>query len=210
MPRRHRKSRSFYHKPHLVAAELIERVSDPIRENRPTYHPADSLIRFHYAVIRRHQARLARHDAQRSRLWAQIRPTFDSLVIGPCFESMARHWTTHFAAPKTIGGTPEHVGPSTVMMPDGTERQLDVVVASDDADAASDRTVSAIGEAKAGETVSQRHLHRLQEVRDALGERAAASKLLLFGPAFTRDLRASTRDRRDVELIDLERLYDGT
>jgi uncharacterized protein len=47
----------------LVAAELVERILDPVRENRPTYHPSDPLIRFHYAVIRRHHARLARHDA---------------------------------------------------------------------------------------------------------------------------------------------------
>jgi hypothetical protein len=74
-----------------VSAELLERVQDPIRDNRPTYHPSDSLIRFHYAVIRRHQSRLARHDADVQRIWQQLMPTFRSQVVGPCFGGAARY-----------------------------------------------------------------------------------------------------------------------
>jgi uncharacterized protein len=194
----------------LVSAELIERILDPIRDNRPTYQPADPLIRFHYAVIRRHHGRLSRHNADRERIWDQIRPTFDSEVVGPCFESMARYWTLHFADAATIGGTPDHVGPSTVTLADGRERQLDMVVTRDDSDVPSERTVVAIGEAKAGETISERHLHRLEEIRRALGNRAAGAKLLLFGTEAAPVLIKMVADRRDVEFIGLDRLYTGS
>jgi hypothetical protein len=194
----------------LVSAELIERVQDPIRDNRPTYHPADPLIRFHYAVIRRHQGRLARHDADTPRIWEHLLPSFDSQVVGPCFEATARYWTAHFAEAKTIGGQPDHVGPTTIALADGTEMQLDVVVAGGEAGTASERRILAIGEAKAGERISQRHLRRLQEARTALGGRAAEAKLLLFGARFTPALVAAAAGRADLELIDLDRLYTGS
>lgn len=194
----------------LVSAELIERIADPIRENRPTYYPADSLIRFHYAVIRRHQGRLARHDADTQRIWDQLKPTFDSQVVGPSFEATARFWTRHFANPETLGGSPDHVGPSTVILSDGQEREVDVVVAAGDSDVPSNRTILAIGEAKAGEILLDGHLRKLEAVRTALGARAAGAKLLLFGPGVSKDLRGRIDGRGDVEFIDWERLYTGS
>jgi AAA+ ATPase superfamily predicted ATPase len=191
----------------LVSAELVERILDPIRENRPTYYPADPLIRFHYAVIRRHQSRLSRHDANRPQLWKQIRPTFDSRIAGPGFEAAARYWTRAFADPAMLGGHPDHVGPTTVTLPNGDERQLEVVVALDDSEVASQRTIIAIGEAKAGEAISQRHFHRLEEIRAAMGERAVNAKLLLFGIKATPAVAASVADRPDVEFVGLDRLY---
>jgi hypothetical protein len=47
--------------------------------------------------------------------------------------------------------SPDHVGPTTVASLYGSETELDVVVAATDAEAASKRTVLAIGEAKAGD-----------------------------------------------------------
>ena len=194
----------------LVSAGLVERVLDPIRDNRPTYEPADPLIRFHYAVIRRQRSRLARHDADRGRIWRHLLPTFESQVLGPCFETAARYWTAQFAAPETLGAEPDHVGPTVLMLPDGGERQLDVVVSRDDGGPASERPVLSIGEAKAGERVSQRHLVRLEEARAALGARAADATLLLFGVEFTPALISTAANRGDVELIDLDRLYHGS
>lgn len=193
----------------LASAELVDRVQDPIRDNRPTYYPADPLIRFHYTLIRRHQSRLSRHGADTRRVWNHLLPTFESQVVGPCFETVARDWTTHVAAPDVIGGYPDHVGPTTLTLEDGTERQLDVVVAADDADVASERTILAIGEAKAGERITERHLHRLQVARSALGARAAGAKLLLFAARHAPEMLAMTARRADVELIDLERMYGG-
>lgn len=193
----------------LTSAEFLERIQDPVRENRPTYYPADPLIRFHYAVIRRHGARLSRHDANTQQIWRQIKSTFESQVLGPCFESMARYWCQHFADPATLGGHPDYVGPTIVASTDSAEMQLDVVVAEANAETASERRILAIGEAKAGERVSARHLRRLEGARVLLGPRARQAKLLLFAATFSADLVAVATKRADVELIDLERLYTG-
>jgi len=193
----------------LEAAELIERVQDPIRENRPTYHPADPLIRFHYAVIRRHQSRLARHDADTRALWKQLRVTFDSQVLGPCFEVAARYWTTHFASARTLGARADHVGPTTLILGDGSECELDVLATADDADVPANRTVLALGEAKAGERITERHLKRLEDARAALGNRATGARLLLFGAEHSPELVAAAARRPDIELIGVVRLYEG-
>ena len=47
-----------------------------------------------------------------------------------------------------------------------------------------------------------------KEARAVLGERAAEARLLLFGTAFAQEPMQEARGRRDVELIDLERLYE--
>ena len=60
----------------LVSAEFIAEVEDPVRDNRPTYEPADPLIRFHYSVIRRHRARLGRHAVDTAALWRELSVTF--------------------------------------------------------------------------------------------------------------------------------------
>lgn len=193
----------------LASAEFIRRVQDPVRENRPTYYPADPLLRFHYAIIRRHRDRLGRHDADVRALWEQMQATFAAQVVGPCFEDMARFWTQHFARPQSVGGAPAHVGPTTFTLPDGRERQVDVVVAADDSTVPADRTIHAVGEAKSGEQIGARHVSRLEEIRDALGPRARTAKLLLFGVQFTPEVRHSVVGRADLELIDLTRLYEG-
>lgn len=194
----------------LVAAELIERVQDPIRENRPFYYPADPLIRFHYALIRRNHARLSRHDADRARIWAHLVPTFDSQVTGPAFEAAARYWTAHLADFSTVGGQPDHIGPTTLTLADNTEIQLDVVVAANDADIPSERSILALGEAKASERLSVAHLRRLESARRTIGTKAASARLLLFGANFSRALLAAAKVRTDVELINLDRLYEGS
>jgi hypothetical protein len=115
----------------------------------------------------------------------------------------------HFADPATLGGPPDHVGPTTLASPDVSETELDVVVAAADTEAASERTILSIGEAKAGERISERHLRRLEAARTALGRRAREAKLLLFGADFVPKVVAAAAQRVDVELIDLERMYGG-
>lgn len=192
----------------LVGAGFVERVADPIRGNRPTYHPADSLLRFHYAVIRRHHARLAGHGADTAALWRELEATFRSQVLGPSFEAMARHWCIHFAGSDTIGGPAAHVGPSVVDV-DGSPRQVDVVIAGE-GDEPAERRVLALGEAKAAEVVDATHLRDLESARAALGPNASDARLLLFGRRFAADVKAQAARRADVELIDLDRLYYGS
>lgn len=193
----------------LVSSEFVEKIQDPIRDNRPTYHPADPLIRFHYAILRRNQSRLARHDADTRALWRQILPTFESQVLGPSFEAMARYWTQHFAAPETLGAPPDQVGPTTIVLADGTHRQIDVLAAHGQPTDPGDRDVLALGEAKVGEVMGRRQLLRLEEARAALGPRALEARLLLFGARFSPNLLQEAARRPDLEIVDLERLYHG-
>lgn len=193
----------------LIAAGFVVRHADPIRAQRPTYALADPFLQFHYAVLEPHGTLLRERDPDAT--WKnRLSVTFDSRVRGPVFEEQARSWVRRYADPASIGGSAEHVGPSAVVL-DGKERQLDVVVASGAARAApSERTVLAIGEAKAGETVGQRHLRLLEQARAVLGPRASGARLLLFAAAFTPELVAEAGKRGAVELVDLDRLYRGT
>lgn len=190
----------------LVSAELIDRVQDALRENRPTYHAADPLIRFHYAVIRRYGTILSRPGTRASDIWSRVRPTFEAQVLGPCFEGLAREWTLRHAGSSTLGGIPDRVGPTELILPDGSNAELDVVAVQESEPA----RVLAIGEAKVGERLNGQHLARLEAARSALGARAAGARLLLFGSRFTPALERTAESRSDVELVDLERLYEGT
>jgi hypothetical protein len=193
----------------LVSAGFVVRHDDPIRAQRPTYALADSFLQFHYAILEPHGT-LLRERSPREVWRERLLPTFDSEVRGPVFEEQARVWVRRFAEAATLGGSPDHVGPSAAMV-DGRECQLDVLVAAgvEGADPSA-REVHAIGEAKVGETVGVGHLRRLEKARTSLGTRAAHAKLLLFAPAFHADLLTAARGRGDVELIDLDRLYEGS
>ncbi len=193
----------------LISAGFVERHDDPIRAQRPTYALADSFLQFHYAILEPHGT-LLRERTPREVWEKRLLPIFDSQVRGPAFEEQARVWVRRFAEPATLGGSPDHVGPSTALV-DGKECQLDVLVASGgEVVDPSQREVYAIGEAKAGETVGMGHLRRLEKARASLGTRAAHAKLLLFAPTFQPDLITAADARGDVELIDLDRLYEGS
>jgi hypothetical protein len=192
----------------LIAAGFVIRQADPIRAQRPMYSLADSFLQFHYAVLEPNAVLLRERDVRRA--WDErLAATFQSRVLGPVFEEQSRAWVRRYATEATLGGPPDHVGPTAVTV-DGVERQIDVVVAigSDDA-APTDRTVTAIGEAKAGETAGTGILTELERARAALGHRATSAKLLLFAAAFTPELRKVAARRSDVELVDHERLYHG-
>jgi hypothetical protein len=198
----------------LESAEFIAEIQDPVRANRPTYQPADPLIRFHYAVIRPNRARLRRHGANVKDLWRDLEHTFRSQVLGPCFESMARSWVMHFADSATIGGPPAHVGPTVLTVKNrdsgaGEPREIDLVVTADDASVPGQRTVRALGEAKVGQRMTLRHVRKLEDARAAFGDLAASAKLLLFGQSFDETVLSAAVDRDDLEIIDLERLYEG-
>jgi AAA+ ATPase superfamily predicted ATPase len=194
----------------LIAAGFVVRHSDPIRAQRPTYALADPFLQFHYAVLEPHGQLLRDRDPLRT--WHdRLSSVFRSRVTGPVFEEQARHWVRVHADSSTLGGSPDYVGPSAVAI-EGTEHQLDVVVAASDRPDSppADREVRAIGEAKSGETVGTGRLTELERARASLGPRAAHGKLLLFAPAFTAELVTVAARRPDIELIDLNRLYHGT
>jgi len=193
----------------LVAAGFVIRHEDPVRAQRPTYALADPFLQFHYAVLEPHGS-LLRDQGSRNVWRDRLSAIFDARVRGPVFEEVARAWVRRHAAPGTIGGPADYVGPSTVVV-EGKTYELDLVVASAEDPVASpaERTVLAIGEAKAGETVGAGHLRALEQARAALGAKATDARLLLFATTFSEALEAEAVARTDVELIDLERLYRG-
>lgn len=193
----------------LVDAQFIQRKLDPVRDNRPIYVPGDSMIRFHYAILRPHHSRLTRHNADHQSLWRDLGPTFSSNVVGPSFEAMARHWLTHYADLGSVTSGGIHVGSTTVGI-DGRDHEVDLVVARDDGIRPADRSVAVLGEAKSGEEIGSGHLARLEHIRAAMGDRATDAALYLVGPRFSPSLVKSASSRRDVELVDLDRLYYGS
>lgn len=196
----------------LERAGFITRDADLLRANRPLLRVNDPILRFHFVVIR---PDIARFEArQTSAAWADARSRFRSQVVGPHFESLARRWTAAHASIETLGGAPKRVG--FVQVNDKELKQsfeLDVVAeAAGDKDHGKPRLL-AIGEAKGSERErGVPDLRRLERLRSELGTRAdiGRTKLLLFGRSgFDVDLTGEARRRDDVELVDLERLYEG-
>jgi hypothetical protein len=196
----------------LERASFIRRDEDLWRARRPLLRLDDPYLRFHFAVVRRD---LARFEARMTAAaWADGRSTFDAQVLGPHFEQLARTWTRTFASATTLGGQPSTIGFTQVNDAAARSRvELDVVAVAGNPNANRPR-ILALGEAKGGtasRTVAD--LRKLERGRAILGEmaRVDGAKLLVFSRSgFERDLLAVAADRNDVELVDLERLYQGS
>ncbi len=199
---------------HLLAGleqvGLLERLEDAFREKRGVYRIGDPLIRFHRLVIARNEGRLVRHDA--TRVWDDVADTVAAKIYGPHFENLAREWTIAHASAGTLGGSPQWVRPATIACREhGEGHELDVVAVRS-TPSQSDQ-VLAIGEAKATrKPVDVAELQRLEHLRALLPDRATATppKLFLFSRAgFTAAVLRAREQRRDLELVDLDRLYRG-
>lgn len=194
----------------LEQVRLIDRIGDALRDRRPTYRIAEPLIRFHQLVIRRNEARLVARAGQR--VWAESADTVSALIYGPHLEDLARTWCAEHASPVTLGGLASRVQSATLACPaHRCNHELDLVITEVDALRA-DRII-AIGEVKATSSpTGSDQLARLEHLRELLpGEGASGQiRLLLVSQAgFTSALALQARQRGDVELVDLERLYDG-
>lgn len=194
----------------LERAHLIIRDQDLLRPNRPLLRVADPLLRFYFSVLRRDLARFSSRLTHQA--WTDSQPRFDSQVVGPHFEALARTWATRYASERTLGGVPRTVG--FVQVNDRDLKQsfeLDVVVEGEPTDVKA--RLIAIGEAKGGDAErTLDDLRRLDRLRALLAARANVSrtKLLLFGRSgFAPDVVEAAHMRSDVELVDLERLYEG-
>lgn len=196
----------------LASTGFLVRDEDLLHGRRPLLRVVDPIIRFHYAVVRPDQPRFEARQTQEA--WTAADERFRAQVLGPHFEALARTWTRRYASPRTLGGRPKRVGFTQVNDPElKVAFELDVVVEGDDQGAAKPHLL-AIGEAK-GSDVARNvfDLNRLYRLRLALAARAdiSATKLLLFGRSgFTPELRDEAAARRDVELVDLARLYTGS
>lgn len=196
----------------LERAGFITRDADLLRSNRPLLRVNDPVLRFHFVVLRPDLARFeARHTAA---AWIDAESRFASGVIGPHFEMIARHWTAAYASRKTLGGAVKRVGFVQVNERERKRAYEIDVVAEAAGQKDHDRVrLLAIGEAKGSERRrGLDDLYRLELLRSDLGTRAdmGRTKILLFGRSgFDDDLVAESRRRNDLELVDLDRLYDG-
>jgi uncharacterized protein len=157
-------------------------------------------------------------DRLEQRRWpeviAECEAAIRSGILGPHFEHLAREWTRRFATDEQLGGLASRVAPAVLSDPQAkTSREVDVVAI---ASGYGERPkVLAIGEAKY--TDAQRTLADVSRL-DHLGSLIVATrsahfetgsiKLLLFSAnGFDEQLRAMSRSRHDLVLIDLAAMY---
>jgi hypothetical protein len=205
----------------LERARFIERADDVLRSRRPVLRITDAMLRFHHAIVRPDSRRF--ESRQTLAAWSDATTHFESGVVGPAFEEVARAWTSRYASARTLGGTPTRVGSTVVNDSLGRSRlEVDVVALegrSDDGAGRSDDgaganpTLLLIGEAKSGpDPRGVADLHRLERARELLAGRARVrrTRLAIFAAGgFTADLQDEATRRSDVVLVDLERLYAG-
>jgi hypothetical protein len=189
---------------------LIEHLDDALRGKRGAFRLAEPIVRLHQLITSRYEPELVAGRADR--VWGRSTPTVDSKIYGPHFEDLARQWCLRYAGEETLGGAPGAVRPTEIACQEHREgHELDIVV-TEDSGAAS--RISAIGEAKAtSDPISTGQLRRLEHLRGLLPSARVAQppKLLLFSrTGFVRALADEAFPRPDVELISLERIYQGT
>lgn len=200
----------------LEEAELLHRTEDVLRQRNPLLSVADPIVRFQHVVMRPRMTQLEERRAVE--VWEAVQPTFSAQILGPHFEHLARVWTGRVAAEEALGGPVGEVGPTTVSDP-GQRVQIEVDVvalAAGERKHAKRAVVRLLGEAKASERPrGLDDLRRLERARALLAasDRADVShaRLALFGRrGFTPDLRRTAGARRDLVLVDLERMYEET
>lgn len=193
---------------------MVVRGQDAFHGRRSTYRITEPLLAFYHAIMRPDWTDLERPGRHTEQVWSRAQETFRSKVLGPHFEHLARTWVRWHCVPETLGGQRSRVLSGVLPDPASkTSHELDVVVLGRGPHA--QEKVLAIGEAKSNDTVGRGHLARLERLRELLIRRDARAdesvKLLLFtGSDFTRDLKETAKVRSDLELIDLERLYQGS
>ncbi|MEU6534326.1 ATP-binding protein [Streptomyces sp. NPDC047000] len=189
---------------------LLEQTEDAIREKRSVFRVAEPVVRLHQLVTQRHEPELVVGRA--GQVWEESADTVAGKIFGPHFEELARQWCFEHAAPESLGGRPSRVRPTEIACREHRRgHELDLVVAESPAFGA-DR-ITAIGEAKGTlAPVGLPQLERLEHLRGLLPavRVGALPRLLLFARSgFSGDLRREAGRRGDVELIDLQRLYQG-
>ncbi|NUR26095.1 MAG: ATP-binding protein [Catenulispora sp.] len=192
---------------------LIVRDQDAFHGKRSHYRIADPLIRFYNAIMRPECTDLER-PGHAQQVWDRSAATFRSKVLGPHFEQLARTWSRWNADMETLGGRRTHVMPGTLTDPAArTGHDLDVVVFGRGDDGR--ERILAIGEAKSGDVIGRAHVERLEKLRDLLVRRDDRAdhdtRLILFsGAGFMDSVRQDAAERPELQLVDLERLYQGS
>jgi uncharacterized protein len=188
---------------------LIEHLDDALRAKRSAFRITEPIVRLYQLVTSRYEPELVAGRADR--VWARAAHTVDSKIYGPHFEDLARQWCLYHATEETLGGIAGAVRPTEIACQEHRGgHQVDIVVIEDPG--AGDR-ITAIGEAKdTNAPVDIRQLRRLEHLRGMLPASRVEQlpKLLLFSrTGFTPDLADESARRPDIELVGLDRLYQG-
>jgi uncharacterized protein len=190
----------------VVEAGWVRAERDPLRKVASRYLIDEPIVRFHHLVIEPNEARLLRRRAAVD-VWLDALPAIRSQIYARHLEDLAKDWILTFASANTVGGTVANVGSSTVRVA-RQSMQIDLVVET--STSRGGRAVVAIGEVKSSPTpVGLDVLDRLDRIEAALKRDRPLKKLIVAAGGFTGDLSRRARQRGDVELIDLHRLYEG-
>ncbi len=196
----------------LTSSGFVVRDDDLLLQRRPRLRLADPVIAFHQLIT---EPRLATFEDRRTQDgWRDAAAGYESALLGPHFEQLARDWVRLYAGPDILGGTVGEVGSTVVNDQRGrAQHELDVVaLAAGARRQANNPLIRVLGEAKATTTLrGPGDLARLERIRDVLAERGAQvqqARLLLFSRrGFVPELIELARNRSDVELVDLQRMY---
>jgi uncharacterized protein len=192
----------------LVDGGWIDRVPDPFHPARATYQLTEPIIRLHRLVIEPEEGRLRRGDA--TAVVQDTRGRIARQIYGPHLEWMAAEWAMSFADSESLGGRPRFVSSGTLRAK-GLQHQIDLVAMEPGPTGRS--VVHAIGEAKADTSrMGVDQLERLDTIATRLAARQASTivRLLVARSGFTAELERLVSRRGDVQLVDLDRLYNGS
>lgn len=196
----------------LESTGYIRREQDILRSRHPVITLADPVIRFNQLVTLPQAAAVEQGFA--GQVWQQAAPTFNSKILGPHFEDLARGFTRRYGHALLPAGLPGPVG--TTEVADRTARtkhEVDVIaLAAGERPQAPRARIALLGEAKT--TAARRgpgDLERLEHIRALLagqGYDTATTALALYSLlGFYPDLVDLAERRDDVLLVDLPTLY---
>ena len=197
----------------LIDAGWIERHNDPLRSRRSWFEITEPIVRFHQLILEQFAGRL-RRPGSASTVWEDARTIVRSQIYAPHLESLARSWIRDYASQDSLGGVVDEVEPSEL----AGIGQMDLVAV--EMGTKGNRKVIAIGEVKSGiEPVGIKELERLDEAITNLASARSVQvrrmmavppkRILVARSGFTVELHRAATRRGDVELVDLQRLYDG-
>jgi uncharacterized protein len=193
----------------LAGMGLIERLQDPLNVERSVCVIVKPIVRLHQLVIAPNEPELA--AGQADRVWARSQAIVAARIYRPHFASVARQWCLRHAGDGTLGGVARGARPTAIACREHRrEHALEAVFVEDPV--ATGRVI-AIGETNAASgPMDAGQLRRLEHLRALLpGDRVGQPpKLLLFSRSgFMAGLVEEAAGRSDVELISLERVYEG-
>jgi hypothetical protein len=189
--------------------DLIELLADPLNGERNACVIVKPIARLHQLVIAPYEAKLAAGLADL--VWAGGRDMVAARIYRPHFASVARQWCLRHAAEATVGGVARAARPTAVACREHLrEHELEAVLVEDPVAAG---RIIAIGETNAADgPMDAGQLRRLEHLRALLpgGRVGRPPRLLLFSRSgFAPGLTEEAAVRPDVELVGLERIYQG-